>query len=136
MKRSPYTASREASSKNYSSFERREKSKGGSGRSYSKDVSVPRAVQVEKQRLILVLALTVILPPVGIACLWRGGFLRVQYRAAATFAAFWLMVLYFSWMIPESAPNVVQPQMKRPAAVTQYSSSSGGNGNAGADNGY
>ncbi|MBQ1255948.1 MAG: hypothetical protein IIX93_01570, partial [Clostridia bacterium] len=105
MKRSPYTASREASSKNYSSFERREKSKGGSGRSYSKDVSVPRAVQVEKQRLILVLALTVILPPVGIACLWRGGFLRVQYRAAAIFAAFWLMVLYFSWMIPESAPN-------------------------------
>ena len=126
MKRSPYTAFREASRKNGASFERREKAKGGSGRSYSSDVSAPRALLVEKQRLILVLVLTVLLPPVGIACLWRGGFLRVHYRAAATFAAFWLMVLYFSWMIPESQPNLVQPQMKRPTAVTQYSSSSAG----------
>jgi len=136
MKRSPYTASRETSSKNHSSFERREKAKGGSGRSYTKDVSAPRAMQVEKQRLILVLALTVLLPPVGIACLWRGGFLRVEYRAAATFAAFWLMVLYFSWMIPESKVNSIQPPMKRPAAVTQYSSSSAAGGAGDAQSGY
>lgn len=109
------------------SFERSKRAKGGSERSYSSGVSAPKGMQAEKQRLILILAITVILPPVGIMILWRGGFLPIPHRAVVTFAAFWIMVLYFSWMIPESEPGMIQAQMKRPTAVTQYSSSSAGN---------
>ena len=81
-------------------------------------------MQEEKKRLYFLIALVVVLPPVGIACLWRGGFLRLPYRAAATGAAFLLMILYFSWMIPEKNPGTIQPEIRRPGAVTEYSPSS------------
>ena len=78
----------------------------------------------EKKSLYVLIALLVVLPPVGIACLWRGGFLRLPYRAAATFAAFLLMILYFSWMTPERTLSTVRPEIRRPDAVTEYSPSS------------
>lgn len=87
-------------------------------------MSSPKTMQEEKKRLYLLIALLVVLPPVGVVCLWRGGFLRLPYRAAATAAAFFLMVLYFSWMIPEKTPGTIQPEIRRPDAVTEYSPSS------------
>ncbi|MBQ1256879.1 MAG: hypothetical protein IIW08_00420 [Clostridia bacterium] len=106
-------------------FERTRPQPGRRSGSYSRNVSSPRAAREEKQRLYFLLALLVVLPPVGIACLWRGGFLRLAYRAAATGAAFLLMILYFSWMLPEKTLSTIAPDnIKRPAAVTAYSPSS------------
>lgn len=114
------------------SFERRSRPGGGSSRSYSEQVSAPAHMRAEKQRLILLLLITVILPPVGVVCLWRGGFLRVPYRVAATALAFLLMILYFHWIIPEKTPETYQPSIMKPSAVTEYSPSSSG---ASEDNG-
>lgn len=115
-----------------SSFERRSRPGGGSSRSYSEQVSAPAHMRAEKRRLLLLLLITVVLPPVGVACLWRGGFLRIPYRVAATALAFVLMILYFHWMIPEKTPETYQPGIMKPSAVTEYSPSSLG---ASEDNG-
>lgn len=114
------------------SFERRSRPGGGSSRSYSEQVSAPAHMRAEKQRLLLLILITVILPPVGVACLWRGGFLRVPYRVAATALAFLLMILYFHWILPEKTPQTYQPSIMKPSAVTEYSLSSSG---ASEDNG-
>ncbi len=106
-------------------FERTRPQPGRRSGSYSRNVSSPKMVQEEKKRLYLLIALLVVLPPVGIVCLWRGGFLRLKYRAAATGAAFLLMILYFSWMIPEKTLSTIAPDnVKRPQAITEYSPSS------------
>lgn len=115
-----------------SSFERHSRSGGGSSRSYSEQVSAPSYIRVARQRMLLLLVITVFLPPVGVACLWRGGFLRMPFRVAATALAFVLMVLYFHWMLPAKTPATYQPEIMRPSAVTEYSSSSSG---ASEDNG-
>ena len=81
-------------------------------------------MQEEKKRLYLLIALLVVLPPIGIVCLWGGGFLRFPYRVAASVAAFFLMVLYFSWMLPEKTVSTISPEIRRPSAITQYSPSS------------
>ena len=106
-------------------FERTRPQPGRRSGSYSRNVSSPKAVQEEKKRMYILIALIVVLPPVGIACLWRGGFLRLAYRVAATGAAFLLMILYFSWMLPEKTLSTIAPDnIKRPSAVTEYSPSS------------
>ena len=48
-----------------SSFERRSRPGGGSSRSYSEQVSAPAHMRAEKRRLILLLLITAVLPPVG-----------------------------------------------------------------------
>ncbi len=105
-------------------YERSRPQPGRRSGSYSKRVSSPKSVRDEKKSLYVLIALLVVLPPVGIACLWRGGFLRLSYRAAATFAAVLLMILYFSWMMPEKTLSTVRPEIRRPNAVTEYSPSS------------
>lgn len=106
-------------------FERTRPQPGRRSGSYSRNVSSPKTAREEKQRFYLLIALLVVLPPVGIACLWRGGFLRLPYCAAATGAAFLLMILYFSWMLPEKTLSTIKPDsVKRPPAVTEYSPSS------------
>ena len=105
-------------------FERSRPQPGRRSGSYSKHVSSPKTARDEKKSLYVLIALLVVLPPVGIACLWRGGFLRLSYRAWATFAAFLLMILYFSWMMPEKTLGTVTPEIRRPDAVTEYSPSS------------
>lgn len=105
-------------------FERTRPSPGRRSGTYSRQVSTPKAMKEDKQRLVLLIALLVVLPPIGIACLWRGGFLRLPYRAAATAGAFLLMILYFGWMLPEKTLGTVTPEIRRPAAVTDYSPSS------------
>lgn len=105
-------------------FERTRPQPGRRSGSYSRNVSSPKGIREEKKSLYVLIALLVVLPPVGIACLWRGGFLRLPYRAAATLAAFLLMILYFSWMTPEQTPGKVTPSIRRPEAITEYSPSS------------
>ncbi|MBQ3080040.1 MAG: hypothetical protein IJC48_08615 [Clostridia bacterium] len=109
-------------------FERSKRQRGGSARSYSEKVSSPAHGNAERNRLIILAVITVLLPPVGIICLWRGGFFQFPIRVAATFAAFLLMVLYFSWMIPAKTPDAYQPQLQKPTAVTEYSTGSGEGG--------
>ncbi len=105
-------------------YERSRPQPGRRSGSYSKRVSSPKSARDEKKSLYVLIALLVVLPPVGIACLWRGGFLRLSYRAAATFAAFLLMVLYFSFMTTEKTLSTIRPEIRRPDAVTEYSASS------------
>jgi len=102
------------------SFERSRRTRGGSARSYTEGVHQPSRKKEEKQRLILMAAVSVLLPPVGVIILWRTGIFRFPVRIAATFLAFLLMVLYFSWMIPEEEPAAYQPPVQRPSAVTEY----------------
>ena len=104
-------------------FERRRRPRGGSARSYSESVKTPASVTADRKRLMVMLALTSVLPPVGIALMWHEGLLKMPMRIAATAAAFFLMVLYFSWIIPEAKPDVYQPPVQKPAAVTEYSAS-------------
>lgn len=116
-------------------FERRHRQQGGSSRSYSEHVSTPSNVKERRNRVIILTALTVVLPPVGVYFLWRGGYLTLPLRICATVAAFLLMTLYFSWIIPENTPERYQPNKYRPGAVTEYSPSSqtsqdGGTSNA------
>lgn len=103
------------------SFERSRRQRGGSARSYSERVHTPARMKADQQKLIVLIVLTVVLPPLGIAVMWKGGLLRFPVRIASTLAAFLLMILYFSWMIPESTPDAYQPPIQRPAAVTEYS---------------
>ncbi|MBQ9856282.1 MAG: hypothetical protein IJO53_08830 [Clostridia bacterium] len=108
----------------HNTFERTRPQPGRRSGTYSRNVSSPKAMQEEKKRLYLLIALLVVLPPIGIVCLWRGGFLRFPYRVAASVAAFFLMVLYFSWMLPEKTVSTISPEIRRPSAITQYSPSS------------
>ena len=124
MDRTDQTKKRAGSRNAHNTFERTRPAPGRGRSSYSRNVSTPKAMQEERQRLILLVALLVVLPPIGVICLWRGGFLRLPYRAAATLGAFLLMILYFSWMLPEKSLGTVTPEIRRPAAVTEYSPSS------------
>lgn len=105
-------------------FERRSRKSGGSSRSYSEQVSGPAHRRAEKKALLQLLALVAVLPPVGVVLMWRFGILNVRARIAATAVAFALTVLYMFWIIPTAKPDIYQPTIVRPAAVTEYSPSS------------
>ena len=104
-------------------FERRSRKSGGSSRSYSEQFSGPAHVRAEKKTFWQLLLLVAVLPPVGVALMWRFGILRVRPRVAVTVFAFAVMVLYMYWIIPTPKPEVYRPTVVRPAAVTEYSPS-------------
>ena len=106
------------------SFERSVRKRGGSSRSYSQNLSKPAHVRKQKTDLLIMLALTLVIPPVGCALLWYKGALDVKLRALVTALALLLMTLYFSWMLPSDTPEPFQPTVSRPEAVTEYSPSS------------
>lgn len=104
-------------------FERRSRSSGGSSRSYSEQFSGPAHARAERRLFWQLVALTVLLPPVGTVVMWRFGMLRVKPRIAVTLLAFALTVLYMFWIIPKAEPEIYQPTIVRPSAVTEYSPS-------------
>ena len=113
------------------SFQRRNRVKGGTSRSYSDSVSKPMHAQKEKNETLIVSLIGLICPPIAIAYYWYMGRFDVRLRAGITAALFLLTTLYFYWLIPASTPETYQPTIVRPHAVTEYSpSSSAGNGSA------
>ena len=106
------------------SFERRVRRRGGSSQSYSQNLSKPAHVRKQRTDLLVMLALTLVIPPVGSALLWYKGALNVKVRALVTAVALLLTTLYFSWMLPSDTPEPFQPTVSRPEPVTEYSPSS------------
>ena len=88
-------------------------------------LGIEQLIKNKKYKLfVIMLALTLVIPPVGCALLWYKGALDVKLRALVTVLALLLMTLYFSWMLPSDTPEPFQPTVSRPEAVTEYSPSS------------
>ena len=123
MMNSGFTPEPAGGPRGVSFFERRSRKAGGSSRSYSEQFSDPTHVRTERKHFWQLLLLVAVLPPLGVALMWRFGILRVRPRAAVTAFAFALMVLYMYWIIPTPEPEVYRPTVVRPVAVTEYSPS-------------
>lgn len=107
-------------------FDRHSRKSGGRARPYTEGVSVPSHAHRQNQSLLRDILLLVILPPYGIYRIWKNDSITLFVRIACIAFSFALMTLYFYWIIPAESPDIYQPTIVRPSAVTEYSPSSAG----------
>lgn len=102
-------------------FERRQRSSGGSTRSYSQNFRTPAQKTAYDQKRMLAVLLCVFLPPVGVVYIWRSGDLGIILRLFLTLAAAATLTLYLYLILPDHTPETYRPTAVRPSQVTEYS---------------
>ena len=90
-------------------------------RSYAQDVT--RAANAKRRQQILtntlLIALCIVLPPLGIYILWTRGFFDVLPRILATLLAFMVLFAIFWLILPSAKTQTYQPSMSKPVPITE-----------------
>lgn len=93
------------------------KGSSNSRAAYTPNIETPSRDR-KSNRGIFTLILTVILPPLGLAYLWRAGVFRTRGRMLLTALATIEMAVIFGFMLPESKLDSQAPIPISPAAAT------------------
>ena len=95
----------------------KERSNTGANAAYTPNMEAPEP-QRRSHRALFGLLLTLVLPPVGLAFLWRQGVFRARGRMLLTALATVEMALICIWMLPSEQPSPVEPIPVAPPSVT------------------
>lgn len=96
----------------------KERSNTGANAAYTPNIDAP-AKNRHSRRAVVGLLLTLVLPPVGLAYLWRLGVFRARGRMLLTVLATVEMALICIWMLPSEQPSQAVPIPAAPPSVTQ-----------------
>ena len=94
------------------------KDKSYSRSAYSPNMGMPSRARKGGSRGLTALLLTLILPPIGLAYLWREGVFRKRGRIILTAIATIEMALIFTWILPETELSNQAPMPVAPVAAT------------------